>query len=498
MRRQVLVILLLLSPFLSFAQEEGSVVKDFYKSTRNMPTSFVLSDQVNIMSVNNDFENFDVIAVNDQMQKLWKTSLKGYIHKVTKLNDKILVVASTDYSSTKLYNNTYKGFLIDPSTGKVLIEKVLFDGTQDYLMSPYVFTGDSKFLKLALRTTAMERHMHVAMPGMLSIISFNAFYKQFHQTSSLDVIDFNEKLEPVYKFKAAVPADETFLGMACNNQGDLFVNWFSKGNIDFVKYGAGSDKPSKSVKSNIVLDGDEIVKNMASDLIDLTPSKKNGNVLYYSIAFRNPDKERELGIGKIDFSTGKTDYANEVFTKDHVKEIKKSFVPLNKKLGSPDIGGIKELTVRKLMEVDDHVIVILSSFSSQSSTIGSGQWIIESNLLLNDYDSNLHPRSQQLIPSEYSVPNIPLPVGYYHKDNKLYVITNDKHGFTTLNAFVCIYDLSSNKFESMNWIPKKKIGGSEIAATSSVMWFKDSFLMPYLDTHMMSGKFDVTLQKNGY
>ena len=497
MKRQILVILLLLSPFFSFAQEDGAVVKDFYKATRNIPTSLAFNDQLNIMVANNNFENFDVVAVDEEMQQLWKTSLTGYVHKVTKLNDKILIVASTEYSSTKLYNNTYKGFLIDPSTGTVLIEKVLFDGTQDYLMAPYVFTGEGKSLKLALRTTGMERHMHVAMPGMLSIISFNSFYKQFHQTSSLDVIDFNDKLESVYKFKAAIPSDETFLGMAGNNQGDLFVNWFSKGDIDFVKYGAGSDKASKSIKSNIVLD-DEIIKNMSSELIDLTPSKKNSNVLYYSIAFRNLDKERELAIGKIDFSTGKTDYANEVFTKTHVKDIKKNFVPLNKKLGSPDLGGIKELEVRKLMEVDDHLIVTLSSIGSQASSIGSGSWMIESNLLLNDYDSNLHLLSQQLIPSEYSVPNMTLPVGYYHKNDKLYIITNDKHGFTTLNAFVCIYDLASNKFESMTWIPKKKIGNSEIAATSSVMWFKDSFIMPYLDTRMMSGKFDVTLQKNSY
>jgi hypothetical protein len=498
MKRQIFAILLLLSPFFSFAQLEGPVVKDFYKATRNIPSTFILNDKVNIITVNDDFENFDVIAVNDQMEQLWKTSFKGYIHKVAKFNDKILVVASTEYSSAKQYNNTYKGFLIEPSTGKVLIEKILFDGTQNYLMSPYVFTGEGKFLKLALRITALERRMHVTAPGMFSLLSFNGYYKEFHQTSSLDVIDFNEKLEPVYKFKVTTPADETFLGMGCNNQGDLFINWFSKGNLDFVKYDAGADKPSKSVKSNIVLDNDEIIKNLSSDLIELTPSKKNGNILFYSIAFKNQDKERELAIGKIDFSNGKTNYANEIFTKSNVKDIKKNFVPLSKKLGSPDLGAIKGLDIRKLIEVDDHVIVTLSSLSTQSSSIGSGQWVTESNILLNDYDSNLQLRSQQLIPAEYSVPNMALPTGYYHKDNKLYIITNDKHGFTTLNALVSIYDLTTNKFESMTWIPKKKIGSSEIAASSSIMWFKDSFVLPYLDVHMMSGKFEVSLQKNNY
>lgn len=492
MKRQLLVILLLLSPFLSFSQQENPVVKDFYKSTQMIPSTFVFNEQINVMVANDDNEHFYVIAVNDQMQQVWKTSLKGYIHAVEKINDKILAIVSTDFSSARRYNNTFKGFLIDPLTGKVQLEKVLYDGQQNYLTSPYIFTGDGNFLKLAIRTTGIERHMHIN-----TILSGNTYYKQFHQTSSLDVIDFNEKLEPVFKFKIATPANEAFLGMTCNDQGDTFVNWFSKDKIDFIKYDAGKDNPSKSITGSIILD-DDLLKNLDEDMINLAPSKKNSNILYYSTTFRNLGKETELGIGKIDFSTAKASYANEVFTKSHVKDIEKGFVPLNKKSGSADLGGIKALKVRKLMEVDDHVIVTLSSIGFRSSSIGSGSWIFESNLVLNDYDVNLHLRSQQLIPSEYSAPSMSLPTGYYHKNNKLYVITNDKHGFTTLNAFVCIYDLSTNKFESMTWLPKKKIGSSEIAASSSVMWFKDSFLMPYLDIHMMSGKFDVSLQKNAY
>jgi hypothetical protein len=498
MKKTLTISLLLLLPFLATAQNEPTVLKDFYKASRNIPSSFALNDHVNIIQANPDNETFDVMAVNDQMQTLWKTSLKGYVHTVVKFKDKVLAIASTDFSSAKRYNNTFTGFLLDPSTGKVLIEKILFDGQQDFFTTPFIFTGEGKFLKIAIRQTNVERRIHVSLPGIFSIASFNSYYKQYHQTKAIDVIDFNEKLEPIYKFKPIVP-DEPFLGMACNNQGDLFVNWFNKGNVEFEKYDSGKDKPLKQMTASIVMANDDILKNMDENLIFLTPSKKNNNVLYYSLAFKNPDKERELGIGKIDFATGKKDYVNEIFVKAHVKELKKSFVPINKKLDSPDLGAVSNLEVRKLMEIDDHLIVTLSSLSASSSTIVSGgTWISESTIMLNDYDTNLHLNHQQLIPAEYSVPYRTLPTGYYHLNNKLYIFTNDKHGMTTLNALVCIYDLSNSKCESMNWLPKKKIGNSETAASSSVMWFKNSYIMPYLDVRSMSGKYDVTLQQNLY
>ncbi|HZX58325.1 MAG TPA: hypothetical protein VFE54_06355, partial [Mucilaginibacter sp.] len=210
------------------------------------------------------------------------------------------------------------------------------------------------------------------------------------------------------------------------------------------------------------------------------------------------DKETELGIGKLDFSTGKKQYANEIFTKDHVKGIKKSYVPVNKKMDSPDLGPIKALNIRSFGETDGRVVVSLTS-TSYSSGMNGGTWDSEFNILLNCYDTDLNLKFQQLIPTTYTVPERHLPIGYYFDKNKLYILSNDKQGMTTLYATYSVIDLTTGKCDKMYWLSKKKISNSNCAASSSILWFADSYVVPYLDMRGFSGgKYDIILQQNNY
>ncbi len=498
MKKNLLICLLAFLPFITTAQEEAPpLVKDFYEGTYTIPESFVLNDRVNIMQFSPDKENCDIVAVDDQMQTLWKTSLKGHALSTSKFKDKILVVVSTEYSNIKRNNNTFKGYILDPSNGKVLVDKVIFEGSEDYLTFPYIFTAENgEIFKFAVRQSSFERRLHVAMPSLLGIISINSYIKQFNETRDLDVIDFNEKLEPVNKFKPVITAG-TFLEMNSNKQGDLFIAWFNNGSMDVAKYDAGKKTPSGTLTGNVILDKD-ILDSFGNDIL-MVPSKSNANVLYYALAFRNPDKETELGLGKLDFSTGKKQYVNELFTKDHIKSIKKSYVPVNKKMESPDLGPVKALNVRLFSDVDDHLIVALTSTSYASSSIGSGTWESEYNILINSYDTDLKLKYQQLVPTGYIVPERHLPLGFYHDKNKLYVLSNDKTGMTTLNGTYSVFDLSTGQCDKMYHLSKKKMGNSHAAASSSVLWFKNSFVVPYLEMKgFAGGKYNITLQQNLY
>jgi len=499
MKRNLFICLLALLPFIAVAQEEAPpLVKDFYEGTHTIPKSFVFNEHLNIMQFSPDNENSDIVAVNDNMQSVWKTSLAGHVISTSKFKGKILVVASTEFSNIKSTNNTYKGYLLDPSNGKVLVEKIIFDGAPGYLTFPYVFTGENgEIFKLVLRQSGFERRLHVAMPSLLGIISMNSYHKQFHETKQLDAIDFNEKLEPVTKIKPVIN-EGVFLNLTSNNHGDLFVNWFDNGSMNMVKYDAGSDKPSKKIAASVTLD-DDLLDGFDNNDIAMTASKQNNNLLYYTLVFKNQDKEMELGIGKVDFSTGKAQYVNEILTKDHLKAIKKAYVPVNKKMDSPDLGPVKALKVREFDEVGDHLIVALTSTSSAASSIGSGTWQSEYNILINSYDMDLNQKYQKLIPTAYSVPERHLPLGFYHDKSKLYVISNDKSGMTTLNGTYSVFDLATGQCEKMYWLSKKKIGNSHAAGSSSVLWFKDGFVVPYLDLRGISGnRYDITLQQNAY
>lgn len=483
MIKKLLFCFLALLPFISSAQDDAmAVVKNFYKGADNGSSSFIWNDHINIMQFTRSNDKFDIVAVNDQVQLLWKTSLNGYIISACKFKDKILAVAATDYSSAKQHNNTFKGFLIDPANGKVLLEKVIYDGQQQYLTYPFIFTGDGSFFKFALRQSAVERRIHIG----IAFVSDNSWSKQIRATKDMDVIEFNDKLEPVKKLKPVI-TDGTFINMTCNNQGDLFTAWYNAGKVNMVKYDKDKNLPSAALEEAISLDKD-ILDDTRSFFIE--PSKKNGNILYYSFTFKNQDKETELAVGKLDFSALKDKYVNEIFTKDHTKDIRKSYVQVNKKLGTPDFGDLKGLQVRAFNDIDDHLIVTLSSYVYSRGSYGGG-WTTEYSTILNNYDTDLNFKFQYIIPTGSS-PNRYSENGYYHKNNKFYVITNDQQGMVTENGVYSVFDLTNGRCDKIELLSKKKIANSKPALGSKALWFNNSFVVPYDDGG------DITLQQNSY
>jgi hypothetical protein len=183
MKKNLLIALVLVLPFIAAAQDEAPIYKDFYSKSKEIPASFILNDHVNIMTANKDNDTYDMIAVSDQMQVLWTTQMKGHPVFGAKFKGKILSVASTEYSGMKSSNNTYNGYVIDPATGKVLVEKVIYDGSSAYMAFPYISTGDGDYFKMAIRQTGMERRVHVTTP--LIFILSNSYSKQFNETRGL-------------------------------------------------------------------------------------------------------------------------------------------------------------------------------------------------------------------------------------------------------------------------------------------------------------------------
>ncbi|MFB9843663.1 hypothetical protein [Mucilaginibacter ginsenosidivorans] len=495
--KKLLISLMLILPLIASAQEEEPpLYKDFFKDIRSLEPSLVINDHLNIMSVNTDNENFSLTAINDQVQSVWQSSLPGYVITVRKFNGKILAVAASEFSKIKQTNNTFKAYILDPATGKTLAEKVIFDGVQDHMAFPFVFTGDGDTFKLAVRESGFERRLHVAMPSLLGIVSMNSYIKQFNETKNLDVIDVNDKLEVVNKIKPVI-GPGIFIGLTANNAGDLFVAWDNNGKMDITKYDKGKATPAKTITGDVIL-GDDALDSFGGNDIVIRASKNNNNILYYSLVFRNPDKETELGIGRLDFSTGAKKYVNELFTKDHVKAMKKSFVPVNKKMDSPDLGSVKSLNLRSFGESDNGLIAALTS-TATSSGMNGGTWETENSIVVNGYDLDLTPKFQQLIPTGYTIPNRHLPLGFYFNKSSLYIISNDKRGMTTLNGTYSMINFATGKCEKMYWLSKKKIGNSHPAASHAVLWFANSFVVPYMDMKGITGsRYDITLQQNAY
>jgi hypothetical protein len=488
MTKKLLILLLLALPFFVSAQEDPAIVKDFYESLRDVPTSIVVNDHLNVMQANIDNDNFEVIGVNDQMQTTWRASLKGYAKGIYKFKNKIVAFACTEYSSFTKNNNTYQAFLIDPSNGKVLIEKEIYKGTEDYLGYAQIFNGegDGNYLKFAYRQSLFTKKLHVSVGGLF----MTKFLHQMDEAGELEVMDLDDNLNPVNRFKPPIQKG-TFINWTCNRKGDLFIGWFNIPQIDIYKYDLGQTSPSNQLTADVLLKEDKSVT--LANCILLAPSSANTNILYYSLFYKNNDKEIELGVGKFDFSNSQKNFVTELFTKAHAKDLQKSFVQVNKKFDDPDITPVSGLGVRAMREVNGNVILTITSRSASSSAITSaGAWISEGAILFNNYNADLRLKSQQFVPCGYTIPNHILPYSFHYNKDKMFVITNSKGVFGIL-------DLKTGNWEKMEMLSKKKVSNPAFAAGQSTLWFGNSYVVPYLDRKGLSqNKFDVTLQQNFY
>ncbi|RYU90007.1 hypothetical protein EWM62_10710 [Mucilaginibacter terrigena] len=495
MRRSLLpYFIALLLPLLASAQNEAPVNEDFAKGIKATNT-FAFNDHLNVMQVSTDDENFDLIAIDDKMQIVWKTSLAGYGIKTDKLKGKIIALASSDHSMFKGTNNTFKAYVVDPATGKVLADKVVYKSTDEYVEFPQMYTGDGEFFKLAVRQSGFKRKIHVGVP-IFSFFAYNGYVKEYNETKNLQVIEYNDKLDSVSSFKPA-KSNGIFISLAWNKHADMFIGWLNGPSIEVYKYDAGKTVPSNQLTVPVSLKEDKAVIPSKSLLLQPAEDK---NILYYSLLYRNPDKDTELGIGKLDFETNKKSYVTQVIDKANLKVIKKAFVPVNKDIDDVDLGYGGGMGLKYMNEVDGKVILTVASNATVSSGVSSGGvYYLEYAPIINVFDKDLNLKFQQVLPSNSYYPSRPLQTGYHVIKNKLYMVANTKKGLTKNLGVFGILDINTGKWDKMELLSKKHISNSDYSEGPSILWFGNSFIVPYFAPKTFAfTKSNVSLQLNQY
>jgi hypothetical protein len=442
----------LLFPILVFAQDDN-VVKDFIEKATHI-TSLKINDHLNVLQVTHEDNNFDLIGVNDQMQVVWKSSLKGHPIKTAIFKGKIVTVASTEYDLTRSMNNTFNAFLTDPLNGNLLIQKQIYTSPDTYQEYPDVSTGDGAFFKFIIRQAAAKR---IYVFGFLSVAAYD---KLLNKTTDLEVLEFNDKLETTNDFKPQIAAG-TYIKAVWNKYGDMYCAWLNGPTVEIYQYNESKTAPSNQLNIDVTFKEDD--KFIPGNSILLTTDDNNRNALYYGLVYYDEDKEGTLGVGKFDFSNGKKSFITELLDKVHLKEIKKNFVVVNKKIDDPNL-NTSDLAIRYLKVSADKVIATTSSIQEGNSSQGS--WVKESSTLIYIYDVNLNLKYQQVFPAGYGYPNAILHSGYNVFNNKLNVVSNYKTGLATMNCLYGVLDLSTGNWDKMDILPKKKINNPILPARS--------------------------------
>ena len=479
------VIIALLFPILVSAQEDN-VVKDFAEKATNI-TSLKINDHLNVLQVTHEGDTFDLIGINDQMQIVWKTSLKGYPIKTAIFKGNVVTVASTEYDLTRSTNNTFNAFLTDPLSGNLLIQKQIYTSPDTYQEYQDVSTGDGNFFKVIIRQAAAKR---IYTFGFLSVAAYD---KLLNKTTDLEVLELNDKLETINNFKPQIAAG-TYIKTVWNKYGDMYTVWLNGPTVEIYRYYEGKTEPSNQLNIDVSFKEDD--KFIPGNSILFTTDDNNRNALYYGLVYYNENKEGTLGVGKFDFSNGKKLFITELLDKASLKEIKKNFTVINKKIDDPNL-NTSDLAIRYLKVSADKVIATTSSIQEGNSS--QGTWVKESSTLINIYDSDLNLKYQQIFPAGYGYPNAIMHSGYTILNNKLNIVSNYKTGLSTMNGLHGVLDMSTGNWDKMDILSKKRINNNAYLNGDGVLWFGNVFSIPYCQPGVLKNyRYDVSYQQNGY
>jgi hypothetical protein len=126
MLKKIILFLAFLFPVFAFSQSTDFTDKDIARKALGIVNSFKLDDHVGVFQINLSDTTFELVAIDDKLQLLWRSSYKGYGVGCGKFNNHILAISSSDHSDSKEFINPYTVYLIDERSGKSINEKEIF------------------------------------------------------------------------------------------------------------------------------------------------------------------------------------------------------------------------------------------------------------------------------------------------------------------------------------------------------------------------------------
>lgn len=422
-----------------------------------------------------DEDHFVLLAIDDKMKILWRTPLDGTALSSGKLGGHLVALALTPES--KKSRSSYTTYLIDDQTGKVLQQKAIYpsnDETKE--VSDVTFAKDGTWLKLLVRVTGTKKSA-----------KFILDLDKFKETRELTLISINDQMETTIT-QPGVPEGLSAMGTATAADNYFLFSLLPDGKLKAIKLVDGKTGPVANIVQDIDMpakwDHDKTTYSYATSATD-------PNVVYFSVIHKNPAKDVELTVCKLDFNNNTGKSTNEPLTRAHLKSIEKSFVSPNSKLDNADIGSPEVLHIKGTENYDGVLVVTYgTSFSRFNS-------IMEEATVINGYDADLNPKFQQVMPTFISFAPTEYPgLGYHAYNHTLYVTANN--GSPRFKTLLGQLDLGTGKWLRLEQLGKDKIDGSDYI-TGNNLWYPGNFILIYVPfTSLWNGRVDLSMQLNSY
>ncbi|WP_207420304.1 hypothetical protein [Desertivirga brevis] len=460
---------------------------DFFTGSTHVK-SFIHGGQVILLSSEND-KQVKIVNSTPGMKKNWEQTIDGSLMFGASLEDKILIVVSTDFAAMVGGNNsTYKAAVLNPKDGRIIAEKVIYNGNNDYVtISDFAVSKGKKTFSLFARETSVKRNVKVAPGAIGAILVAKKMDNNANIIRSFSVSTFNSNLEITDKVFPVLPKGD-FVGAATTNNNDLYVAVAEdKKGVTIAKYEAGKDKATATVVEPFNHSAGFLGTAKLNDYLSLITDTLHNNRVYLSGAFKNDD-EFICIFNKYDFGTNQHNRFKKSFRKADLKAFEKSYTPINKQFADLELGSATGVEVLGVMFSEDKYLVALGDVHYVPSSPGSRlpATYNANGMLIYNLDDNLVEKSVSAIPRSYE--NVPRPsFTSYYKDNAWYLFASDdwraKFSVAKINA-------TTGKVEDLKLIEPDKAGKGDVAELSEMVITDKYLILPVKDIKMsFSAKF---------
>jgi hypothetical protein len=450
--------------------------------SEGVATGLIKIDNNSIISpIQLDSKNYGVIRLNKDMSTQWQIKLDYFPLAIGVFHGKILVIATNEYSSWKGTANNFIGYVIDPATGNIITQKNIYTDNEDFFEQPvFLIAPDGSSFKMVMRISTLTKKAHFSLA-----FNSNKGVEELLESSDFKILDFNESLDLKSSIKPVLE-DGLFMGATINKNGDVFLmTEYSQAYIKIARYEPGKTAPSKVLQLPISM-SDDIGINLGDSY--LFTSKTDPLILHYAMTYKNANNDRELAVGKFDFKKGIVDHDIQVMDKAYLKELRKSYVPFNKKFDDADLGSKNSMYIKNVIENNGKLIVALGSYSTYNTTSASPEVadtraVFEMHdIIVNMYDEKANLQFQQLVSRIYRgyFPIFFSP-GMHCKNDILYIDVNNNKGFYGYKTIYSQIDLKTGAILNIAGISKDNIKNSYPSSPIATLWFDDQFILSYME-----------------
>jgi hypothetical protein len=484
------LVLFLLTFFTNTAFTQ-SVKKDFFKGSTGVTSLRLNAGTLAFISNDND-RAVEITGTDNEFNNKWSARLDGYFHDAALVGNNLLVLVSTEFNFMLRYNSTFKGYLLDPA-GKVIKEKILFAGNNDYHTELYFMPSkDHNSYSLGIRETSVKRNVKIAPGTIGALYMIKKMSDEFNKVKSFHVITVNPDLEQTESISPDLP-DGEFVGVQRTINKDLYtaVSENKKG-VTISRYMPGKETAVETVFEPYSYYGGLLGIGYLSDCVKFMADTINNNTVYISGAFKNGDNFSII-FNKYDFAAKQHKRFKKTYTREELKELEKSYQPLNRDFKKLTIAIPKELELIDAVIGKDNYSLIISDFVYHVRQAGEVRpsTTMSHGIIVYNLDKDLGIKTISTIPRDHEG-LVGASTKTYQNDNSLYVMSG--HGWNA-KFLVGKINTLTGKVEAIRVIEPEKTGMSDHAALDMAVISEKKIILPVFDfkTSFTKIKFDINM-----